>query len=102
MKDVRMINVPMYDELAVKSNWKQVLEDEKLASYFPSDISDKKLPEREYFYAVINTLYPEYIPDIIASSKTVRFKAEKDQPNKDAILVTEQWQTDLLRYPYFS
>jgi hypothetical protein len=53
---LRPISVPEYDELSVKNLWQEVLQDKELCSYFPSSISEKNLPPREFFFNVINTV----------------------------------------------
>jgi hypothetical protein len=50
--------VPFYDELSVKNLWDEVKDDENLMQYFPGDKNSRKLPERNYFFGVLNTLYP--------------------------------------------
>jgi hypothetical protein len=58
---LRPISVPEYDELSVKNLWAEVIQDKELSQYFPSNITEKNLPPREYFFNVINTVQPNYI-----------------------------------------
>lgn len=36
VSEVRMINVPKYDELSVRNLWEEVMQDDELRKYFPS------------------------------------------------------------------
>ena len=38
MKEVRHINVPMYDELAVKHLWPEMMKSPEFAVYFPDTL----------------------------------------------------------------
>ncbi len=58
---LRPINVPEYDELSVKNLWGEIIQDKEFSQYFPSNVSEKNLPPREFFFNVINTVQPAYI-----------------------------------------
>jgi hypothetical protein len=58
---IRQINIPAFDELSVKRLWKDVSEDDDLAKYFPDKIEGNMLPERKYFFTVVNTVNPGYL-----------------------------------------
>ncbi len=60
IKDVRFINVPMYDELAVKRLWPEMQNSRDFMKYFPDKMPKGRLPDREYFFNVMNTSNPNY------------------------------------------
>ncbi len=62
---LRPIAVPEYYELSVKNLWQEVMQDKELSPYFPSNISEKNLPPREFFFNVLNTVQPSYIAALI-------------------------------------
>ena len=59
--EVAIIAVPHYDELSVKRLWPEFAGDDDFKQYFPDKYPPGKGPPREYFFNVLNTLYPEYL-----------------------------------------
>ena len=66
MQDVSVINVPLYDELSVIKIWPQVRHDAQLMQYFPTKLPKGRVPDREYFYNLVNTHHPEFVQQLIA------------------------------------
>jgi hypothetical protein len=62
---LRPIVVPNFDELSVKNLWNDVREDPELSEFFWHTDKPNKLPPREFFFNIVNTLHPEYLPKII-------------------------------------
>ncbi len=62
---LRPISVPEYDELSVKNLWHEVVQDKDFAQYFPSSITEKSLPPREFFFNILNTVQPDYVAALI-------------------------------------
>ena len=60
-KQVDHIAVPHYDELSVKTLWPEFKKDAEFMSYFPAVFPKGKGPPREYFFNILNTLYPDYL-----------------------------------------
>ena len=65
LNDVKRINVPKYDELSVLSFWPQMQKDDKFMQYFPAHFPKGRVPDREYFWNIMNTLMPEYTASLI-------------------------------------
>ena len=65
LKDVSFINVPMYDELAVKHLWSEMQVSPEFMKFFPDKLPKGRLPEREYFFNIMNTLIPDYVNRLI-------------------------------------
>ena len=53
--------MPHYDELSVKKLWPQFKKDANFMQYFPDSFADTKGPARQYFFDIMNTIYPEYL-----------------------------------------
>ena len=60
-KQVDHIAVPHYDELSVKAIWPEFSKDPHFCSFFPAVFPKGKGPPREYFFNILNTLYPDYL-----------------------------------------
>ena len=58
---VRPIEVPKYDELSVVSLISDVMKERELAKFFPEQRTKADLPDREYFFNIVNTSDPEYL-----------------------------------------
>ena len=52
---VKRIHVPLYDELSVKKLWPMLQSDETFMKYFPSKMAKGRVPDREYFFNLMNT-----------------------------------------------
>ncbi len=60
IKDVRFINVPMYDELEVKRLYPEMQNSSDFTKFFPDKMPKGRLPDRDYFFNVMNTVNPDY------------------------------------------
>ena len=63
--DVRFINVPMFDELSVKRLWPEMQNSPDFMKYFPEKLPKGRLPDRDYFFNLMNTINPEYTTRLI-------------------------------------
>ena len=74
-----MINfeIPDYPELAVKHVWPLVTGNQDLIKYFP-DYKPSQLPEKEFMYAVLSTLKPNAVRELIASCIVKRAPTSQD------------------------
>lgn len=50
--------------------------DEKFAQYFPSKLPKGRAPDRTYLFNVLNTLYPEYVKQIVEHANKQRNTGE--------------------------
>ena len=62
---VRPIEVPKYDELSVVSLISDVMKERELAKFIPEQRTKADLPDREYFFNIVNTSDPEYLSVLI-------------------------------------
>ena len=58
---VKLVTVPNYDELSVKNLWPHMQEIEEFTRFFPDKIPKGRLPSREYFFNVMNTVNTAYV-----------------------------------------
>ena len=85
IKNRQVINfqIPNYPELAVK-NVKPLIENSSyLMMYFP-DFKTSQLPEKELMYAVLNTLKPNEVRELVTQS--FKNRAPKTQDDKDGLV----------------
>ena len=59
-REVAQVQTPMYDELEVKNLWPLFKEDKHFAMYFPDYREHGRIPDRNYFFAVLNTFNRDY------------------------------------------
>ena len=68
------MKVPNYAEISVKNLYKDAMNDEILQKYLPSkEQMSGKLPERDFFFGVLDTLRKQYVTDIISEAHAKRF-----------------------------
>ena len=60
-KNIEYICVPHYQELSVKRLWPDLKDDATFNIFFDDDYAEFKVPNREYFFNILNTVYPGYL-----------------------------------------
>ena len=58
-------SIPRFDELSVKKFWPLMQQDKAFMLYMPDPTPEGRLPEREYFWNVLNTLRTAYVTRLI-------------------------------------
>ena len=101
-KAVDPVEVPQYDELSVRALWPQFRTDATFRKYFPDNFADGKGPARQYFFNVLNTLYPDYLKQIMAHANEMRWTAMAPDQLNTSIKISEKWQEELQSMPYLS
>jgi hypothetical protein len=61
INQINYILVPIYEELSVKKILDMVKNESEIISYLPDELLTKKIPEREYFFNILNTVYPGFL-----------------------------------------
>ena len=84
-EEVIYIEVPFYDELAVKNVWPQFAEDADMKKYFPDVFPEGKGPPREYFYNILNTVHPDFLKQIMQHANKQRMTTEGERGLKESI-----------------
>jgi hypothetical protein len=99
---IHPINVPHYDELSVVTLIKDVMGQPSLAKFFPEQKTHADLPDREFFFNIINTTEPEYLAALIKHAHDVRLRGRNPQDNPNTIEVTDEWVKELKASPFYS
>ena len=100
--EVSTVEVPHYDELSVRRLWPELAKDGEFMQYFPSKYPVGKGPPRDYFFNVLNTLYPEYLTKVMAHANEQRMSTSGDDQRAKSIRITEFWEEQLKAMPYLS
>ena len=102
LKDVKFRIIPVYDELAVKKFWPMMKTDADFMKYFPDKLPNGRLPDRDYFWNVFNTLYEEYVTELVRNANEQRNTVKTQQEAEQVMQVTEDWWEKLNRVPFIS
>lgn len=65
LSELKQVHVPKYDELSVKKFWPLMWEFTNFMVYMPDPTADGRLPDRTYFWNVLNTINNEYVYKLI-------------------------------------
>ena len=101
-KSVDYISVPHWAELAVNKLWPQMKTDAAFNIYFQDEYPDVKGPCREYFFNILNTIYPDYLAQIMSHASKMRFSAEGVGQQRHVIRASEEWVEALKHMPFKS
>jgi hypothetical protein len=102
LKDVKWINAPLFDELSVINIWPMTKEDKQFMKYFPQKLPKGRVPDREYFFNILNTLYPGYVQEIIRHANAQRNSVSNDAQARESIEVSDKWWDALNAVPFIS
>lgn len=102
LKTVRWINIPLFDELSVVSIWPMVKENKQIMRYFPSKLPKGRVPDREYFFNILNTFQPLYVDQIIKHANAQRNSVASEAQAKETIEVSDKWWSALNASPFLS
>ena len=61
LSEVKLITVPHYHELSVKALYPHMIEDAEFRLYFPDKMPQNHLPDRTYFFNILNTIRHEFL-----------------------------------------
>ena len=102
LKEVKWINVPLFDELSVVNMWPMMKEEKEIMMYFPSKLPKGRVPDREYFFNILNTFQPLYVDQIIQHANAQRNSVASDAQTKETIEVSDKWWNALNASPFLS
>ena len=85
-----------------KNLWKDLKKDSNFNVYFHDEYPNDKGPNREYFFNILNTIYWEYLEQIIAHASKERFTAAGQANQEKTIIATDEWYQALHNMPYKS
>ena len=98
----KMVNVPCYDELAVKNIWPSCQKMPDIMKFFPDSLPKGRLPDRQFFWTVLNTLNTEYVTQCIEHATKARNAAGLNSTEEETIVVTSQMHEVLKDAPMIS
>ena len=70
--------------------------------YFPDVLPKNRLPEREYFFNILNTTHGEYMQKLIHHACQQRNSAEAPDMEHETILVSNKMMAQLEEMPFVS
>ena len=100
---VRLLKIPLWTELSVARIWPQATELPDFLLHMPDEWQqDLKKVERSFFWAVLTTLAPEFVEELVLDVRRQRLGAAQErllQPRQ--INVAPEWVQPLLSQPFF-
>ena len=92
---VDYIHVPAYEELSVKNMWPDLKDDKDFMKYFADDYAKDRYPARDYFFNILNTVYPDYLRQVMQHASKERFTASGEEAKRHTIKATDEWWQEL-------
>ena len=68
----------------------------------PDPTPDGRIPDRKFFFNVLNTLRPEYMRNVIEYANNLRMSAQAESQQKQTIEISDQWWEKLNGIPFVS
>ena len=102
LHDVVWINAPSYDELGVKHIWPLMKSDPDFMKYFPDKMAKGRLPDRTYFWNVLNTYDNDYAEKLIKHAHEQRNSGTGQLQEDKTIVVSQTWEERLMKLPFIS
>ena len=72
IKEISMVKVPFYDELSVKNIWPKLQDAPDFMQHFPDKLPRGRLPDRTYFFNILNSCNSEYVNHLIQHANLQR------------------------------
>ena len=76
--------------------------DATFMKYFPDKLPKGRLPDRDYFWNVFNTLNEEYVSELVRRANEQRNTAAHQQEAERVMQVSEDWWDKLNAVPFIS
>ena len=70
--------------------------------YFQDQYPRNKLPDRSYFFNVLNTVHEGRVQEMIRHANKQRFAAAECGISEDAVVVSKEWWQRLNEMPFMS
>jgi hypothetical protein len=102
LSEVRHVNMPVYDETSVVQLWPDFQEDARFMLYFPDKFPKGRLPDRSYFFCVMNTLMEEYTQAILKHANEQRNSGQAQARANEVIEINNEWWDKLQSVPFKS
>ena len=102
LNEVKWRNVPLYDELSVVRLWPMMKQDKSFMRYFPAKLPKGRVPDREYFFNILNTFYESYLDQIIQHAHNQRMAVQTEAKARETIEISDDWWEALNAVPFVS
>ena len=102
VKEISMIKVPFFDELSVKNIWPRMQKDPGFLNYFPSKLPRGRLPDRTYFFIILNSYQAVYVAHLIQHANRQRNTIAGEHRQMETIELTDAWAEKLMAVPFIS
>jgi hypothetical protein len=102
LSQVKFVTVPVYDELAVGKLWPLMNGNGEFMRYFPDKFSKGRLPDRGYFFNVMNTVEQEYLQGLIKHANEMRNAGTDEKQEHCQIKISDVWWEKLNAMPFIS
>ena len=102
LHEVKWRNVPLYDELSVVRLWPMMKEDKSFMRYFPAKLPKGRVPDREYFFNILNTFHGPYLDQIIQHAHNQRMDVQAEAKARETIEISDDWWEALNAVPFVS
>ena len=99
---IKFKHVPLYDELSVVQLWPSLQKDAQFMKYMPDKLPRGRVPDREYFFNVLNTLKEGYLSSLIEHAIAQRNSSESQAVEQQVVEVSEHWLEQLKAVPFIS
>lgn len=100
LKDVKWIEAPRYEELSVTNLLPKFAEDESVMIFFPDRLPKGRLPDRAYFFNILNTVHEQYTQELISVAQRNRHQASQNEFAVDVVKATDEWFKKLTEIPF--
>ena len=102
LSEVKWVTVPHYDELSVKTFLPKFENDYSFMKYIPEVTMESRIPARDYFWNILNTVHHDYVQKVIQHANNLRMQANEESKPREYIEVSEQWWDKLNAVPFVS
>ena len=102
LSEVKFISIPHYSEMSVKVLWPHLKNDKIFMQYFPDRMPVNHLPDRSYFFNILNSTKPEYLKQALTHANKQKNSIEAEKNLQDSVLISDSWWTQLNEIPFIS
>ena len=92
MKDVKFVNVPCYDEIAVKHLYDKAISMPGMSKFFPDTYPKGRSCCRQYFYNIWATVHPETVKKVVDFANKQRYSITADKVKANTITISDEMQ----------
>jgi len=70
--------------------------------YFPANFPKSRLPDKTYFFNIMNTVMEDYVQQMISHANKIRATRSHDAEAVQTIDITDEWYEKLKAIPFVS